>query len=63
MYVCVLFNEAVYLTDGAIWLMLCATRRKVAGSVPDGVTGIFRWNNPSKRRSTTWSQGAKEYPT
>jgi hypothetical protein len=27
----------------------CATRRKVAGSIPDGVTGIFDWHNPSGR--------------
>jgi hypothetical protein len=27
----------------------CATRRKVAGSIPDGVTGIFLWLNPSGR--------------
>ena len=26
-----------------------ATNRKVAGSIPDGVTGIFRWHNPSDR--------------
>ena len=25
----------------------CATNRKVAGSIPDGVTGIFHWRNPS----------------
>jgi hypothetical protein len=25
------------------------TSRKVAGSIPDGVTGIFRWHNPSGR--------------
>ena len=23
------------------WLMCCATNRKVAGSIPDGVIGIF----------------------
>jgi len=23
------------------WLRLCATSREVAGSIPDGVTGIF----------------------
>jgi len=23
--------------------------RKVAGSIPDGVIGIFHWNNPSGR--------------
>jgi len=25
----------------------CATSRKVAGSIPDGVTGIFHWHSPS----------------
>ena len=25
----------------------CATRREVVGSIPDGVTGIFHWHNPS----------------
>jgi hypothetical protein len=25
----------------AQWLRYCATNRKVAGSIPDGVTGIF----------------------
>ena len=28
-------------------LRLCATSRKIAGSIPDGVIGIFRWHNPS----------------
>jgi hypothetical protein len=27
----------------------CATNRKVAGSIPDGVTGIFQCLNPSGR--------------
>jgi len=27
----------------------CATSRKVAGSIPDGVNGIFYWHNPSGR--------------
>ena len=27
----------------------CATSRKVAGSVPNGVIGIFHWHNPSGR--------------
>jgi hypothetical protein len=31
----------------ACWLKHCATSRKVAGSTPDGVTGIFLWHNPS----------------
>jgi hypothetical protein len=29
------------------WLRHCATSRKVACSIPDGVTGIFHWHNPS----------------
>jgi len=28
-------------TAVAQWLKCCATNRKVAGSIPDGVTGIF----------------------
>ena len=31
------------------WLRHCATSRKVAGSIPDGVIGIFHWHNPSVR--------------
>jgi hypothetical protein len=33
----------------AQWLRNCATNRKVAGSIPDGVTGIFHSHNPSDR--------------
>jgi hypothetical protein len=35
-FLIVLFNLAV-----AQWLRYCATNRKVAGSIPDGVIGIF----------------------
>ena len=31
------------------WLRHCATSQKVVGSIPDGVTGIFHWHNPSGR--------------
>jgi hypothetical protein len=31
------------------WLRHCATSRKVAVSIPDGVIGIFLWHNPSGR--------------
>ena len=31
------------------WLRHCATSRKVAASIPDGVIGIFHWHNPSGR--------------
>jgi hypothetical protein len=30
-------------------LRRCVTNRKVAGSIPDGVIGIFHWHNPSGR--------------
>jgi len=31
------------------WLRYWATNRKVAGSIPDDVNGIFHWHNPSDR--------------
>jgi hypothetical protein len=31
------------------WLRHCAASRKVAGSMPGGVIGIFHWHNPSGR--------------
>jgi hypothetical protein len=37
---------------GTLWRSLlrnCATSQKVAGSIHDGVTGIFYWHNPSGR--------------
>jgi hypothetical protein len=33
----------------AQWLRYCATNRKVAGFIRDGVIGIFHGNNPSDR--------------
>jgi len=36
-------------TAVAQWLRHCATTRKVAGSIPDGVTGTFHLHNPSDR--------------
>ena len=36
-------------TAVAQWLRCCATSRKVAGSIPNGVIGIFHWHNPSDR--------------
>ena len=32
---------------GGIVLRHYATNRQVAGSIPDGVIGIFQWHNPS----------------
>jgi len=35
--------------EGGSWLSRCTTSRNVAGSIPDGVSGIFNWRNPSGR--------------
>jgi hypothetical protein len=38
------------INTGTRWrslLRLCAVRRKVVGSIPDGITGIFHLHNPS----------------
>ena len=40
---------AVLRTALAQWLRCCATNRNVAGSIPDGVIGIFYWYNLSNR--------------
>jgi len=39
----------IQCTAVAQWLRCCATNRKVAGSIPAGVIGIFYWHNPSDR--------------
>jgi hypothetical protein len=42
----------LYVTSGptvAQWLRCRATNRKVAGSIPAGVIGIFHRHNPSDR--------------
>jgi len=41
------FNTHFSITVLFFWHY--ATSRKVAGSIPDGVTGIFHWHNPSGR--------------
>ena len=45
------FSESLTLVGTAVaqWLRCCATNRKVAGSIPDSVTGIFHRHNPSDR--------------
>ena len=40
---------------GVQWLRCCATNRKVAGSIPDGVIGIFHSHNPSDRTTALGS--------
>jgi hypothetical protein len=39
----------VWGTRRCSWLKHCAINLKVAGSIPDGVIGIFHWRNPSCR--------------
>jgi hypothetical protein len=39
----------------------CATSRKVAGSIPYGITGIFRWNNPSYGAGVDSASNRNEY--
>ena len=44
-----LWNRTIHLSDGGTrwrsWLRRCATSRKVAGSIPHGVTGILHWQS------------------
>jgi hypothetical protein len=42
-------------TSVAQLLRCCATNRKVACSIPDGVIGIFHWHNPSDRTTALGS--------
>jgi hypothetical protein len=41
------------------WLRHCATNRQVAGSIPDGVIGIYHWHNPVGR---TMAMGSTQPP-
>jgi hypothetical protein len=43
------YHTAIWGTRWRSWLRQCATSRKVAGSIPEGVTGIFHWHIPSGR--------------
>ena len=57
------FEDGLIIQKGTqwrSWLRHCATSRKVAGSIPDGVIGIFHWHNPSGR---TMSLGSTQPPT
>jgi hypothetical protein len=64
----------VQLCAVAQWLRHCATNRKVAGSNPDCIIGIFHWNNPScltvtlgstqplteiRTRNISWGKGGR----
>ena len=43
------------------WLRHCATNRKVGGSIPDGVIGIFHWHNPPGRTTASNRNEYQEY--
>ena len=47
--VCVQHSSINGVTLWRSWLRHCATSRKVAGSIPDGVVWVFRWCNSSSR--------------
>ena len=47
-------------TTIAQWLKCCATNRRVAGSIPAGVIGIFHGHNPSDRNMAL---GSTQPPT
>ena len=48
--VCVYIYIYIYMgTAVAQWLRCCATNRKVAGSIPAGVSGFLLIQNPSDR--------------
>ena len=58
MHQCIKFilfwNDTLHDSDslsvrGSTVVKCCATNRKIAGSIPDGVTGIFHRHNPSDR--------------
>jgi len=42
----ILWRALRFLACLLLWLRHCATNRKVACSIPDGVIGIFHWHNP-----------------
>jgi len=54
--------KKLYVHKDAVaqWLRCCATNRKFAGSIPDGVIGIFHWYNHSDR---TMALGSTQRPT
>ena len=45
-------HSRIYMYHLRFWLRHCATIRQVAGSIPDGVIGIFYWHNPSGHTMT-----------
>jgi hypothetical protein len=50
-----------YLFKWRSWMRHCTTSWKVAGSIPDDVTGIFHWHNPSGRTVVSSTSNTNEY--
>jgi hypothetical protein len=48
-YIYIIYTYYILYTRWRSWLRHCAKNRKVVGSIPDGVIGIFHWHNPSGR--------------
>ena len=48
-YIYIYIYIYIWGTRWRSWWRHCATSRKIAGSIPDGVIGIFHWHNPSGR--------------
>jgi hypothetical protein len=57
------FMPNVWGTRWRSWLRHCATNRKVAGSIPDGVIGIFHWHNPSEIFAAKLQKGNESNPS
>jgi hypothetical protein len=51
----------LWLVKWRSWLRHCATSRKVAGSIPYGLIGIFHWHNPSGRGLSSNRNEYQEY--
>ena len=49
-------SNDILSTAVAQWLRCCATNRKVAGSIPSGVTGIFHWHKILPIALWPWGQ-------
>ena len=68
-YFCCSFVDIIWAGNkegcaAAKWLRHCATNRQVAGSIPEGVIGIFQWHKPSGRSMALGStQPLKEMST
>jgi hypothetical protein len=80
-YVSHVVSTFTFFDQNFLWIshhyfhpIFCATNRKVAGLIPDGVIGLFRWHNPSdctmalgstqpltemSTRSISWGKGGR----